>query len=266
MSDAETGAGGAGSRAPKQTGAGALPDRDDRIDALDSATRRAIADTWQRRAGEELKVATAFSALCRELLETGADGDVVLAASRAVHDEVRHGEICRALASRYRGEDVPWPPAVSLKMQRARGHGSAQTLLHVAEMCCANEAVSATYLDASFAGATGACARAALRELLRDEVEHARFGWIYVGRAVALASARAALQEHVLPIVRNVVSCWFDDSAITLRGGMPDDGLPSVAVMRACAVTAMRDLVLPGFERVGVDVSATRDWLKAIAA
>jgi hypothetical protein len=251
--------------APRGTDRGALPEHDERIDALDSATRMAIAGTWQRRAGEELKVATALSMLCRELLETGADGDVLLAASRAVHDEVRHGEICRTLASRYRGEDVPWPPPVSLKMQPSRGPAPAHTLLHVAEMCCANEAVSATYLDASFAGATGACARAALRELLRDEVEHARFGWVYVGRAVAWGPGRRALEEHVLPIVQNVVGCWFDDSAITLRDGMPDDGLPSVSVMRACAVTAMRDLVLPGFEGLGLDVGPARDWLQAIA-
>ena len=251
--------------APRPTGAGILPDHDDRIEALDSATRMAIANTWQRRAGEELKVAAAFSVLCRELLETGADGDVLLAASRAIHDEIRHGEICRTLASRYRGEAVPWPPAVCLKMQRARGPAPAHALLHVAEMCCANEAVSATYLDASFASATGACARAALRELLRDEVEHARFGWIYVGRALAEGPGRAALQEHVLSIVQNIVGCWFDDSAITLRDGMPDDGLPSVSVMRACAVTAMRDLVLPGFEGVGLDVRPAREWLHAIA-
>jgi hypothetical protein len=265
VSSAQTKGSLARTRDPKSTDTATLPDRDDRIEALDSATRRAIADTWQRRAGEELKVATAFSMLCRELLETGADGDVLLAASRAVHDEVRHGEICRALASRYRGEDVPWPPPVSLKMQPARGPAPAHALLHVAEMCCANEAVSATYLDASFAGATGACARAALRELLRDEVEHARFGWIYLGRAVAQGSGRSALEEHVLPIVQNVVGCWFDDSAITLREGMPDDGLPSVSVMRACAVTAVRDLVLPGFEGLGLDVGPARDWLQAIA-
>jgi hypothetical protein len=82
---------------------------------------------------------------------------------------------------------------------------------------------------------------------------------------VAQAPARAALEQHLLPIVQNVVGCWFDDSAITLRGGMPDDGLPSVAVMRACAVTAMRDLVLPGFESLGFDISAAREWLKAMA-
>jgi hypothetical protein len=238
-----------------------MPDHDDRIESLDAASRRAIADTWQRRAGEELKVATAFTILCRELLETGADGDVVMAASRAIHDEVRHGEICRILASRYRGEEVAWPPPVALRMRRAPGRSGQQTLLHVAEMCCANEAISATYLDASFAGATGACARAALRELLRDEVEHARFGWIYIGRAVASPRAREALAEHLVLIVQEVVGCWFDDSAITLRGGAPEDGLPSVAVMRACALTAASDILLPGFETLGFDVSAARSWL-----
>jgi hypothetical protein len=63
-----------------------------------------------------------------------------------------------------------------------------------------------------------------------------------------------------LPIVQNVVGCWFDDSAITFR-----DGLPSVSVMRACAVTALRDLVLPGFESLGPDVRGARDWLQAIS-
>jgi hypothetical protein len=241
-----------------------MPDHDDRIESLDAVTRRAIADTWQRRAGEELKVAAAFTGLCRELLEAGADGDVVMAASRAIHDEVRHGEICRVLASRYRGEEVAWPPPVALKMRRAPGRSPEQTLLNVAEMCCANEAVSATYLDASFAGATGACARAALRELLRDEVEHARFGWIYIGRAVGSPRAREILGNHLLSLVQEVVGCWFDDSAITLRDGMPEDGLPSVGVMRACAVTAARDIVLPGFEQLGFDVSAARAWLETM--
>lgn len=242
-----------------------MPERDDRIGSLDGATRRAIADTWQRRAGEELKVATLFSMLCRELLETGADGDVLIAASRAIHDEVRHAEICRALASRYRRQDVGWPPPVALKLRRVPPRSAVQTVLIVAEMCCANEAVAATYLDASYAGATGPCARAALRELLRDEVEHARFGWAYVGRAVASPTPRLALGQHILPIVQQVVACWFDDSAITIPAGMPADGLPSVAVQRACAVTAMRDLVLPGFERLGFDVSAARSWIGSIS-
>jgi hypothetical protein len=265
VSDLEATIDAGSARAPRGSGV-AMPERDDRIEALDGPTRRAVADTWQRRAGEELKVAAAFSMLCRELLETGADGDVVLAASRAIHDEVRHGEICRALASRYRGEDVGWPPPVALKLRLAPARSPAQTLLNVAEMCCANEAVSATYLDASFAGATGPCARAALRELLRDEVEHARFGWIYVGRAVESPTARTALGNHIFPIVKHVVGCWFDDSAITIRDGMPADGLPSVAVMRACAVTAMRDLVLPGFARLGFDVVDAQCWLGTLAA
>jgi hypothetical protein len=240
-----------------------FPEVDDRIEALDAASRRAIADTWQRRAGEELKVATVFTILCRELLETGAGGDVVMSVSRAIHDEVRHGEICRRLASRYRGEDVAWPAPVAMIYRPAPPHSPMRTLLTVAEMCCANEAVSATYLDASFAGATGPCAKAALHELLRDEVEHARFGWVYLGRAVQARDAREALAGQILPLVQNVVGCWFDGSAITLPEGMPEDGLPSLEVMRACAVTAARDIVLPGFESLGFDVRAAREWVDA---
>jgi hypothetical protein len=133
-------------------------------------------------------------------------------------------------------------------------------------MCCVNEAVASTYLETSYAGVTGLCARAALRELLQDEVEHARLGWTYVARAVAAPTMRRAVQAHLVPLMQNVVGCWFDDSAITLRDGMPDDGLPSVQVMRACAVTAVREIVIPGFQQVGLDVAEARSWLSTLAA
>ncbi len=241
-----------------------MPALDERIESLDPSTRRAIADTWQRRAHEELKVAAAFSVLCRELLQIGADADVVAVASRGVSDEVRHGEICRLLASRYRGQDLPWPPSVPIEPNPVRDDLLERTTLHATGMCCVNEAIASTYLEASFAGATGPCARAALRELLQDEVEHARLGWTYLGRAVATPALRAAVQNHMLPIVQHVVGHWFDDSAITLKDGAPEDGLPSVAVMRSCAVTAVRDLVLPGFAALALDVTPTQAWLTTL--
>jgi hypothetical protein len=243
-----------------------MPARDERIESLALELRRAVSDTWQRRAHEELKVAAAFSVLCRELLETGADADAVAVAARAVSDEVRHGEICRTLASCYRGEEVPWPPAVAIDPHPAREDHLVRTALHVTSMCCVNEAIASTFLETSFAGATGLCARAALRELLQDEVEHARLGWLYVARAVRTPMLHEAVQANMLRLVDNCVACWLDCSAITLRDGMPDDGLPSVAVTRACALTAVRELVLPGFEQVGLDVRETRTWLATLAA
>ena len=243
-----------------------MPDRDERIEAMLPSARRAVADTWQRRAHEELKVAAAFTVLCRELLETGADAQVVAVASRAVNDEVRHGEICRLLASRYRGEDLPWPPAVAIDPHPPRDDVEVRTALHVTAMCCVNEAIAAAYLETSFAAATGLCARAALRELLQDEVEHARVGWIYLGRAVGSAPLRRAVQANVLALVQKVVGCWWDGSAITLRDGMPEDGLPSVAVMRACATTAVREIVLPGFTQVGLDADEVSAWLATAKA
>jgi len=243
---------------------GELPATDERIESLDPERRAAIAQTWHRRAHEELKVATAFSVLCRELLETGAPADIVAMASRAVHDEVRHGEVCRSLASRYHGVELPWPPAVPIEPQPVREDLALRTALHVTGMCCVNEAVASTYLETSYAAATGPSARAALRELLIDEVEHARLGWIYVGRAVATPKLAHAIQANVLQLVQKVVGCWFDDTTITIPEGSPEDGLPSMAVTRATAITAMRDLVVPGFEQIGLDVHETREWIATL--
>src|SRR5271167_4359902 len=82
-----------------------LPEHDPVIDAMPAALREEVARTWERRAHEELKVAAAFSVLCREMLETCADPAVLGIVSRGVNDEVRHAEVCRALASKYRGAE-----------------------------------------------------------------------------------------------------------------------------------------------------------------
>jgi hypothetical protein len=46
--------------------------------------------------------------------------------------------------------------------------------------------------------------------------------------------------------------------------GAPEHGVPSTRTTRECLFSAMHDIVLPGFERVGVDVSATRNWLRSV--
>ena len=72
-----------------------LPEQDPIIAAMDDELRVQVARTWQRRAHEELRVAMTFTGLCQELLATGAAPDVLAVVSRAVHDEVRHAEVCR---------------------------------------------------------------------------------------------------------------------------------------------------------------------------
>jgi hypothetical protein len=53
----------------------------------------------------------------------------------------------------------------------------------------------------------------------------------------------------------------FHEGGITMPDGAPEHGIPSVEATRKAMLEAMHEIVLPGFELIGFDVSATRSWL-----
>jgi hypothetical protein len=235
-----------------------LPDSDPVIDAMPAALRHEVARTWERRAHEELKVAAAFTVLTRELLETRGDPRVLAGVSRGVNDEVRHAEVCRSLAAKYRGGDVPWPPEVIIEPSTRADDRRLRTAFHLFSMCCVNEAIASAFLDASLAGARSPSARAAVGELLADEVEHARIGWIFL--ATLPAWLRDAIQANLLTLVQPVWQAWWDGAMVTLREGAPEHGLPAVATTRVCAANALREIVAPGLVQVGFDAGPLLQW------
>src|SRR4051812_44436915 len=127
-----------------------LPLEDPSVEALDPETRRVVARQWQGRAKSELRVASVFAVLARELFETGADPKVMQICARAVSDEVRHAEICRTLAERYAGSAVAWPPPGPVPMpSHARAPDALRPTLRVTAMGCINETIASAWLDAS---------------------------------------------------------------------------------------------------------------------
>jgi len=235
-----------------------LPEQDPIIDAMDDELRVQVARTWQRRAHEELRVAMTFTGLCQELLATGADPDVLAVVSRAVHDEVRHAEVCRALACRYLRAEVPWPTGVPAEPARV-ATDAVHAALRVVTLCCVTEAIASSYLEASLAGARSPSARIAVGDLLADEVLHARVGWTLLARQPQ--SVRTAIDANLLTLVQPVVRGWCDIGRVTLPEGAPEHGIPSMETTRAATLAAMSEVVLPGFSQLGFNVAPTRAWL-----
>jgi hypothetical protein len=66
--------------------------------------------------------------------------------------------------------------------------------------------------------------------------------------------------------VRRVAACWFDDTCITLPDGAPEHGLLCNDETHRSVVTALREVVLPGFAELGFDVTAARAAVDEIAA
>jgi hypothetical protein len=237
-----------------------LPLDDPGVDELDEKTRRFLSWQWEKRATAELRVASIFAVVARELFETGAHPAVLSVASRAVGDEVRHAELCRVLAGRYGGRNVPWPTPGRTPMPL---HGTAprrlRPTLHVTAMGCINETIASAWLERSFRDATSTLARAAVRELMADDVYHARLGWAHLASPQVTAEVRAEIAAWLPRLLEAAALPWLRD-AKRFGAGVPEHGVPSGATTREVVASTVRTVVLPGFEALGVETRPGSEW------
>jgi hypothetical protein len=237
-----------------------LPDDPD-IDAIESPVRELLGKQWASRATAELRVASVFTVVARGLFETGAAPEVLRIAARAVSDEVRHAEICRHLAARYLGRPVPWPARGPVPLPRfASAAPALRPTLHAVAMGCVNETIASAWLEASLREATSPLVRAALRELIADDVHHARLGWAHVASSFVTSEMRIELGVWLPRILELATGNWLRESRDTIRDGLPAHGVPSFATTRQIVEETLLGLVVPGFETVGVPTTPGLAW------
>jgi hypothetical protein len=203
--------------------------------------------------------------LARELAEEGASPAVLSLVTRASSDEVRHAEICKRLVTVFLGEHrvpngfrglprVPMYPVES---------ASDRVLFHVTEMCCLSETLTCVFLSEMLARATHPVTRAAIESLLEDEVDHGRVGWAYLaerarkGTAGALADALAPMVERTFgPVLSAPRPTSEQDRKLETCGYLGSRTTYGIYA------NALRAVILPGFEKVGIDTGVLLTMLR----
>lgn len=238
-----------------------LPFDDPAVARLDGAARQAMARHWRRRAWSEGQVAEAFATLHAGLLEVGAAGVVCGLIGRARDDEVRHSGVCAALAEAYAGAAIAAPAGPASTLPRFEHEARAtEVMLQVVGMCCLSETLATVWLEASLAAARAPLARAANRAHLAEEVGHARAGWAHL--ATATSEQLAAVERRLIGFVRAGVADWLAAGEDLPGGaGLEAHGVLSPAMHRAAILRGAREVVLPGFAALGLDVAAARRGL-----
>jgi len=123
--------------------------------------------------------------------------------------------------------------------------------LHIVGHCALNETLASSVLEVALEVTTGTLARAALRELLSDEIDHARIGWGHLGTLTQ--AERAELSPWLPRLVRANLRMWRDASRLD-----PGDralyahGALSRELVERGLRAALRDLIVPGFEQLGL--------------
>jgi hypothetical protein len=237
---------------------------DEVIETLDAATRRVVAETSARRAALELEGAAAFTAVTQALIELSADARIVDLSARAIAEEIRHSELYLELARAYGDARIPAPRPAPIDVPTYAGTtADEQRMLRVIGMCSINETMACAFLELSLSGATAKAARAAIREILEDEIRHARIGWAYLGSRDVGAAERRLLGAWLLPMLRAQWAKWKAQIATLPDVDASAHGCPAPAAIERASLAAMASLVVAGFEHAGVAASDTRRWLDA---
>lgn len=239
-----------------------LPDSDPSVDALPPAAREELAEHWLARAASERRVEAAFEVVRDALREAGAPAPLLALAERAIDDERRHTRLAHRVAERFAGRSLDEPARLPLVVPEHRGASpEVRRALHVLGHCAVNETFASAVLEAALAASEGALARAALRELLADEIDHARIGWGYL--ASLDAETRAALEPWLPSVLRANLRSWrLADRAYPSDPALVAQGALTEPLIASALLVALRTLVLPGLRHVGICIDSLVAWVE----
>ena len=223
---------------------------------------RIAGEAWAFRTRVEHEAAARFDAIAGALASFDADSPVVEMARRAAEDERRHAQMCHELAVHF-GVTPDEAPAGPLPPIAPTGLEPRRALLYeVVAQCCVTETESMATLTELLPRAESKVGQV-LRQIARDEVRHSQLGWAHLAREVSAVDVR-----FLSPALPEMLSGTVSDALFRApaHDALDDVGLLAHGVLphrrkRTCFVEALRQLVLPGLERHGVDTGAARSWL-----
>jgi hypothetical protein len=132
--------------------------------------------------------------------------------------------------------------------------------------CLFNETTASAFLEASLSHARSPLALAALRELLSDEIDHARIGWAHL--ASLPEQERARVDPWLLPMAFLNLKTWREHSPPTAfyTESLARHGAPPWHAVEEALVGALSTLIVPGLAALGLETRELSEWLAAGAS
>jgi hypothetical protein len=216
------------------------------VASLPAATRRALGEAWARDGLFEHASVASFSRFSMQLLALGAPADLVRDTHAACIDEVRHAELCLALASAYFGHDVEpsgLPIAGTVDVVADLAAVAAEAALEG----CVGETVAAVQAYESLLRTTDPAVREVLAATVEDETRHAELAWRFL--AWALETGGPAVRERVIRAFAGFHPAppTPDDLAGVSMDLFEAHGRMAAPEARALADQALADVVRPCF-------------------
>jgi hypothetical protein len=235
------------------------------MSSLGDSTLHRAAKLWTFRARAELVAAARFDRLATELAQTNAGSTVIRMAESAASDERRHHQLCTRLATEL-GAPIDRAPTVHVEPLRCGANDRAQQLLYeVVAMSCVTESVSTAMLMAMAESARDDRVLEVIRSVLKDEVRHAQLGWAYLA-SLPVGFDTTFIAASLPHMLRDTVSDELFGPEDTTEADLELAGLGGLPrrQRRVLFQSSLREVVLAGLRRFGIDTIAGERWLDSV--
>ncbi|HEY8945939.1 MAG TPA: hypothetical protein VIM73_16840 [Polyangiaceae bacterium] len=220
------------------------------VSTMQPETRRTLGSLWAHRAQAELTASAMFSGLALDCSRGNVSPVLLSLTERAVDDERYHSMLSAQMAEHYLGETIPafGPSADALRFETCEADLALG--LRLLLQCALNETVAAAYLRECHREAISPLVRAAVRELLRDEIDHARIGWAYLGSTELGPRFRDSVRRELPQLLAMVSAAWH--KPLTESEYPVGYGVLSLERTREVADMTLETLVKPGLAGFGL--------------
>ena len=245
-------------KARVRQGAGWAEPLSPRVQGLSPKTRRALSEAWSRDGLFEHASVATFARFAIQLMSVGAPAHLLRETLAAGRDEIRHAELCFALASGYAGEPLE-PDAFPIDDRLVIDRELTAIVIETVVEGCIGETLAALQARAQLDATTDPAVVAALEATVEDETRHAELAWKVVawairqGGAPVRAAAERTFTEFRPPPAPNIDLSDVDLQQFAAHGRLTPERAREVAleaianVVRPCAAGLFeRDV----FERV----------------
>ena len=155
------------------------------------------------------------------------------------------------LLERRAGREIIGPVESSFFVEAHEGvEASLRATLHIVRQCCLTETNGSAFLECVLKRTKAPLARAALRELLADEVDHARIGWGWLARAGN--EVRRRVVQHLPSLIESHLAMWRPRSHHESTPTLVAHGYPPSDAIDEAVLGAVDDIILPGFAQMGM--------------
>ena len=164
-------------------------DGEARLPALAAPVADELANYWAQLARAEHASVASFARFAIQLQGLGAPPQLVREALQAARDELRHAELCVALASRFAKRPIHTGPlSIAGALARPQGVDELEAVVRsVVLEGCIDETLAAHEAARSAELSRDPQVAAALRGIAADEARHASLAWRFVAWALARA-------------------------------------------------------------------------------